>query len=184
MLEKPSRAVLDTSTLIPVWSRLLLADLAATRPVRYVPIWCEWIIAETWRVLTVKRVRQHPTFTVADEGRLSNSANAMLTALLQVMEMVSVVPPFTAAWASASDANDLPIWNAALRSGAQFVISHNLRDFPPRNADGLCAYEGVEFITVENFVVDVLGLGLETVAVMPIPNGGRIAHRRRVGRHT
>lgn len=180
MQEKPRRAVLDTSMMVPVWSRLLMADLAAARPILYVPIWCEWIIAETWRVLTVNHVRRHPNFNGRDEARLSVSANAMLTALLQVMEMITIVPPFTAAWASASDLNDVPIWTAALRSGAQFVISHNLRDFPPRNADGLCAYEGIEFITVENFVVDVLGLDLETVAVIPIPLGGRMGHQRRI----
>jgi hypothetical protein len=180
MPEEPYRAVLDTSALVPVWSRLLLTDLAATRPSVYVPIWCEWIIAETWRVLAVKYVRRHPNFGSADEAGLSVSANAMLTALLQVMEMITVVPPFIAAWADARDVNDVPIWNAALRSGAQFVISHNVRDFPPRNADGLCMHEGIEFITVENFVGDVLDLDLAAVAVIPIPPGGRLGHQRRM----
>ena len=65
------------------------------------------------------------------------------------MTFVSVVPPFDSAWPAASDAEDLPIWSAAVRSGAQFIVSHNLHDVPPRNADGLCAYNGVEFIMVD-----------------------------------
>ncbi len=91
------RAVLDTSVLVPVWSRLLLVDLATARPARYTPIWCEWIIAETWRVLTVQRLRGQSNFSPADERRLATSANAMLTVLLQVMEFTSVVPPFDGA---------------------------------------------------------------------------------------
>ena len=139
MTEGAPRAVLDSSVLVPAWSRLILSTLAATRPVLYTPVWCEWIIAETWRVLTLQRVRRLPTMTAADERQLSASANAMLTALLQVMSFVTVVPPFEPAWAGTTDSADLPIWSAAVRSGAHFVISHNVRDFPPRNADGLIA---------------------------------------------
>jgi len=174
------RAVLDTSVLVPTWSRLLLSTLADARPILYTPVWCEWIIAETWRVLTVRRLRRLPAITIADERQLSTSANAMLTALLQVMTFESVVPPFDPAWPMASDANDLPIWSAAVRSGARFVVSHNLHDFPPRDADGLCAYDGVEFITVANFVGEILGLDIDVVTPLSIPPAGRIAHRRRV----
>jgi hypothetical protein len=39
--------VLDSSVLVPVWSRLLLSTLAAAQPIHYTAIWCEWIIAET-----------------------------------------------------------------------------------------------------------------------------------------
>lgn len=87
------RAVLDTSVLVPVWSRLLLAELAGP-PAVYTPIWCEWIIAETWRVLAVQQVRRRPAFGPADERQLAVRSNAMLTALLRVMTFVSVVPPF------------------------------------------------------------------------------------------
>jgi hypothetical protein len=45
-------AVLDSSVLVPTWSRFVLQRLAATSPQRHVPVWSEWIIAETWRVLT------------------------------------------------------------------------------------------------------------------------------------
>ena len=180
MMSAPPRAVLDSSVLVPVWSRLLLSTLAATQSGIYTPVWCEWIIAETWRVLAVQRLRRLSVVTPANERQLSASANAMLTALLQVMTFVSVVPPFDPAWPEASDAADLPIWSAAVRSGAQFIVSHNLHDFPPRDADGLCAYDGIEFVTAASFVIDVLGLDLDIVAPLPIPPTGRIAHQRRV----
>jgi hypothetical protein len=95
------------------------------------------------------------------------------------MELVSVVPPFMSAWPSA-DEGDLPIWTAAVLSGAGFVVSHNVRDFPPRDADGVCAYRGIEFITTENFVVEVLSLDLDAVAPIPVPPTGRLVHPRRL----
>jgi hypothetical protein len=103
----------------------------------------------------------------------------MLRALLQVMTFVSVVPPFDAAWAGIADVDDLPIWSAAVRAGAEFIVSHNLRDFPPRDAHGICAFGGIEFITVENLVREVLGLDPEAIAPIPIPMSGHIAHQRR-----
>ena len=182
MIERsPPRAVLDSSVLVSRWSRLLLSNLAAARPTLYAPVWCEWIIAETWRVLATQRLRQLSPFTAADERQLSRSANEMLRALLQVMTFVTVVPPFLDAW-SGGDPNDLPIWTAAVQSGASFVVSHNLRDFPPRDAEGRCAYAGIEFITTENFVADVLGLDVEALAPVPIPATGRPAHTRHLPR--
>lgn len=178
-MEAPPRAVLDSSVLVPAWSRLMLATLAAARPVLYTPVWCEWIIAETWRVLTMQRLRQLGAVTAADERQLTTSANTMLTALLQVLTFVSVVPPFDPAWAGFGDADDLPIWSAAVRSGARFIVSHNVQDFPPRDVSGICTYAGIEFITTENFVTEILALDLEEVAPQPLPAGGRIAHLRR-----
>jgi hypothetical protein len=45
-------AVTDSSVLVPVWSRYVLQRLAAGPAPPYRPVWSEWIIAETWRVLT------------------------------------------------------------------------------------------------------------------------------------
>ena len=67
MTDAPPRAVLDSSVLVPAWSRILLSTLAATWPVSYTPIWCEWIIAETRRVLTMQRLRRLTRVTAADE---------------------------------------------------------------------------------------------------------------------
>ncbi len=50
-------AVLDTSVLVPRWSRLTLQALAYGPNPRYQPVWSEWIIGETWRVLTDRLAR-------------------------------------------------------------------------------------------------------------------------------
>jgi hypothetical protein len=44
------------SVLVPRWSRITLQQLSSAPNPLYQHAWSEWIIAETWRVLTRKRV--------------------------------------------------------------------------------------------------------------------------------
>lgn len=73
------RAVLDTSVLVPAWSRIVLQQLAAAIPSRFEPVWLEWIIAETWRTLTWRACGAGATW-----WQVSASANRMLRYLLPV----------------------------------------------------------------------------------------------------
>jgi hypothetical protein len=175
----PVRAVLDASVLVARWSRLVLSVAAKGSVRRFQPIWSEWIIAETWRVLAVRWLRQQPAPARDDEAALTRAANAMLLALLPVMELVSVAPPFEAAWPQLRDRYDRPVWAVARRAAAHFVISHNLSDFPPRDQDGLCRHAGVEYITAENFLRDVLLLDPEHVLLSRLPDV-RVYHQRRL----
>ncbi len=72
-------AVLDTSVLVAVWSRIALQNIADRPAPPYRPVWSEWIIAETWRILTW-RWSQHGLAW----DNLSVSANAMLRYLVKV----------------------------------------------------------------------------------------------------
>ena len=60
----PPVAVLDTSVLVPAWSRVTLQLLASGAAPRYQPVWSEWIIAETWRVLTDRLVPPDRRFSL------------------------------------------------------------------------------------------------------------------------
>src|SRR5262249_27809636 len=71
-------AVLDSSVLVPLWSRLVLQRLAAPPRPRYEPVWSEWVIAEVWRVLTWRWLIDRGP---ADEAALARAANRMMRRL-------------------------------------------------------------------------------------------------------
>jgi PIN domain len=121
------RAVLDSSVLVSRWSRLVLQRLASASPPLFEPLWSEWIIAETWRVLPWRACKAG-----ASEVEVSQKANQMLQHLLPVMHPVALQryegpPP----WPSLADPDDEPIWATAVVGEARFVVSDNTTDFPP-----------------------------------------------------
>ena len=68
-------AVLDTSVLVPRWSRLTLQALAHGPNRRYQTVWSEWIIGETWCVLTDRLARSG-----VPQGVIAVRANEMMPA--------------------------------------------------------------------------------------------------------
>jgi hypothetical protein len=125
-------AVLDSSALVPRWARVRLQQLASEPGAAYTPFWSEWIIAETWRVLTERWFRRQPSGDVPDLARLRRDANEMMRYLLRVMRLVTLRGYSGAEpWPGLADANDRPIWQTAVVAGAQYVVSQNTRHFPP-----------------------------------------------------
>ena len=150
-------AVLDSSVLVPVWSRLTLQQLAAGGAPAYQPVWSEWIIAETWRTLALQwltQAGQPPGFAWPS---LTRSANEMLRFLLPVMRLVTLKEyAGPDPWPGLTDRNDVPIWQTAVISQANYVISQNTRDFPPL-VQGRHQFGGIEYLTAIEFIEDVLG---------------------------
>ena len=102
--------------------------LAAPPRPRFQPAWSEWIIAETWRVLTCRWFAENGR---ENEEALARAANRMLRRLLRVMRMASIrdfVGP--GPWPGLKDEDDVPIWATAVAAGARYVVSHNIADFP------------------------------------------------------
>jgi hypothetical protein len=190
------RAVLDTSVLVPAWSRLVLQQLASADPPRFEPVWSEWIIAETWRTLAWRACGAGATWRQVSEG-----ANRMLRYLLPVMHTVrlreivgAVATPWPPAWAGLTDADDEPIWATAVLARAAYVVSENTRHFPPLveaspsappgRADAAPGarhvYDGVEYLTAIEFVEDVLGEDAAAIFGAPLPP--RLVRSRRADR--
>ena len=171
-------AVLDSSVLVSVWSRIALQNVAAEPEAPFVPAWSEWIIAERWRVLTQKWIVRHGRANVPDVGRLEQAANDMLRYLIPVMKLVSL-RDFTgpAPWPELTDLNDAPIWQTAVVAGAQYVVSQNIHDFPPL-VGGRHLYGGIEYVTPVEFMEDVLGLSAVAVHGGPLPAGALLRSRR------
>jgi len=125
-------AVLDSSVLVPVWSRLILQRLAGRAIPPYAPVWSEWIIAETWRTLALLWVTRRRPQASLDGPGLTRQANQMLRYLLPVMRFVSLrdyagLEP----WHELTDPDDAPVWQTAVLAKANYVVSHNTRHFPP-----------------------------------------------------
>lgn len=181
------RAVLDSSVLIPSWSRFVLQRLAATTERRYQPVWSEWIIAETWYVLADRAARD-------DIARVATSVRAkrMLRYFLSVMDLVSVANvPEISGRSPLRDPDDAEIWATAVLGQARYVISHNTNDFPPlvqatvlrdgqRYSEHRHAHDGVEFLTAIEFIEDVLGEDVAAILGRLMPERGVIRSRRAI----
>lgn len=93
----------------------------------------------------------------------------MLDRLLPVMRFVSLrgyagPPP----WPGLTDPDDAPIWQTAVLADAQYVVSQNVRDFPPL-VRGRHIYRGVEYLTAIEFIEDALGRNATAVYDAPLP---------------
>ncbi len=175
----PVVAVLDSSVLIPRWSRLVLQRLAAPPHFRYAPAWSEWIIAETWRVLAWRWLTRAAHTDEAEWHSFTQAANAMLRYLLPVMTLVSLrgyAGP--SPWPELRDEEDVPIWQTAVVAGAQYVVSDNTTDFPPL-VQGRHVYSGIEYLTAIEFVEDVLGADATAVYGAALPPDGLLRSHRR-----
>ena len=175
----PPVAVLDSSVLVPLWSRVVLQQLAARPDRPFVPAWSEWIIAETWRVLAWRWLTRAARTDEAEWHSLTQAANAMLRYLLPVMTLVSLrgyAGP--APWPELRDEEDVPIWQTAVVARAQYVVSHNATDFPPL-VQGRHVYGGIEYLTAIEFVEDVLGADAAVVYGAPLPPGALLRSCRR-----
>ncbi len=151
------RAVLDTSSLYSDRLRRQLQEVAATG--LYTGLWSPWIIAELNRVLTWRwiRTRMPGDLSVAAERACSDAANAMMAALHLTFEVVTPRPPYPPTWSALLDANDYPIWAAAVEGRAEYVVSENTRHYPPRGRDGRHSYDGITYLSAEAFLTLLLG---------------------------
>ncbi len=179
-----ARAVLDASVLVSRWSRLLLQELASGGAPSFAPVWSEWTIAETWRVLAWRACQRGARWP-----EVSRTANLMLRYLLPVMHTVRLrefVGP--SAWPQLMDVDDEPLWAAAILGPAAYVVSDNTRHFPPlvdvTGVDGAPeqrhVYEGVEYLTAIEFIEDVLGADATTILGADLPTV-LVRSRRRTG---
>ena len=63
-------------------------------------------------------------------------------------------------------------------AGAQYVVSHNLADFPPL-VHGRHVYRGIEYLTAIEFVADVLGEDAAVIYGAPLAQAALTRSSRR-----
>jgi hypothetical protein len=89
------------------------------------------------------------------------AATAMMEILLATFELVNPRPPYPETWDTLADVQDVPIWAAAVEGRAQYVVSNNRRDSPPRQEDGRHIYQGVEYLSGTDFLNRLTDVWLE-----------------------
>lgn len=139
------RVLCDTSVLIPPRSRKILVGAAANGFIR--PYWSPWILAEFHRVLTWNWMKNEK----GSESNCSIQSKKMMRIMLPYFRSVDPRPPYDDGQDVISDPDDLPVWAAAKKLRADYLISNNTKDFPPRDINDRYIYQGIEWITADNF---------------------------------
>lgn len=105
----------------------------------------------------------------------------MMRFLLPAMATVPLAGRFNQppAWPGHPDPNDVPIWQTAKLADARYVVSHDLRSFPPRDG-GWYVYNGIEYLTAIEFIEQVLRASVADVLGVPPPPAGLVRSGRRV----
>lgn len=173
-------AVVDTSVLV---SRRHVAPIIEAAHDGYVvPVWSPCIISEAVRVLTWRWLRSQPrepralggdvSLTRQLEAACSRDAKVWFGVMTEVFRVVEDRPPDERVWAAeVRDPDDLPIWNAAVRSSADFIVTSNLRDGPPVDTYGRQTFDGVTFVGPEDFAAVLVHWGALVSTGAP-PDGG------------
>jgi PIN domain len=132
-----------------------LTPIVLTAEAGYVvPLWSPCIIAETSRLhaqLWMKR-RGVPR-TNADRRVFSEQAHRWFAYVSRAFQVVEDAPPPAAMWTMPPpDPYDVPIWTAAVRARAHFVVTSNLKDGPPSDSDGVRAHAGIMYVHPDPFL--------------------------------
>lgn len=116
-------------------------------------VWSPCIIAEAVRYLTWRCLHgTHPSPDAAWRA-CSRLARRWFDIMTAVFHVVDDRPPSEEPWPGGPrDERDVPIWNAAMRAGADFVVTENLRDGPPPNEQGIQEHRGIRYIHPDDFI--------------------------------
>lgn len=166
------RAVVDSCVFA---KRRWIGPIALAAQAGYlVPLWSPCIIAETSRLLTWLWMQRHPgPLDTAARRAYSEYGHRWFDALSPVFSVVEDQPPPEPMWADPRDTHDAPIWTAAVRGRALYVVTENLKDGPPVDVDGLRTHAGITYIHPDDFV-PLVDLWAELVAARQVPIRDRL----------
>jgi hypothetical protein len=168
--------------LIPHWSRTALVALAKATPPQLIPVWSTAIVAETWRILTLRAIAANqPSTTIS---RAAHGLWLLLDPICKIADASRL--PEGAVPSPLRDPHDRHLWCAALNAGARYIVSHNTRDFPPpltiTGTDGQTVtrhqYAGVEFLTAIEFIEGIAGADAATLCGRTLPAKAIIRSQR------
>lgn len=112
-------------------------------------------IAYEWGTVYIRLVQKRYSAnpTPAEKRSISEAGHRYVRELSASLQLVEAGPPDEEMWSNPPpDEWDIHLWNAARRGQARFVVTENLRDGPPPNADGIRAFRDVVWIHPDQFV--------------------------------
>jgi hypothetical protein len=153
VVDRAPRAVVD-ACVYPKMQRWLIPLTRAAQDGQAELLWSPSIIMETNRVLTwLWLERNGGDFSDQAWRRCSEQAHRMFAHLTTAFTVVEDRPPDEPLWGVVPpDQWDVAPWNAAVRGQADFVVTENLKDGPPRNARGVRRHQGVTYIHPDDFL--------------------------------
>jgi predicted nucleic acid-binding protein len=134
------RAVIDTSALIGP-ARHQLVFLASQG--YYTIVWSPFLISEVTRIRTELAIK-HGQERAAYRDRINRLVDA-ITGLADVVDHTRLEDGNYTDWLRDSD--DAPVLATALVGGAQWIVSHNTKHFPPSGS-----FAGIRFTTPDVFL--------------------------------
>lgn len=169
VLGRPPQAVVDACVFghLNEWVKPLV-DAARSGDVEL--IWSPVIIAETNRLLTWRWLQRHGGDLSPQSWRAcAADAKRFLREVHPAFSIVDDRPPNELLWADRPrDEWDIPLWNAAVRSRADFVVTDNLADGPPPDSDGVRRHDGIVFVHPNDFL-EMLAAAAERHAAEDLP---------------
>ncbi len=149
----PLAAIID-SCIFPNTRRWLIPIIELAEDGYVLPFWSPTILAESHRLLTWLWLRRHEGDLSAAAWRsCSTAARFMFTETSRVFRVVDDRPPTETLWTeNPADEWDVHLWTSAVRAPAQFIVTSNLEDGPPRGSDGIQEYRGIYWIHPDSFL--------------------------------
>lgn len=147
-----TRVVVDANVF--AHTRWMRAIVQSARAGHITLLWSPAIITEASRVRLWVRIRR-------SDGNLNNAwkceafdeAHRWFEIMTAVFHVVEDRPPHEPQWTeSPSDLHDRPIWTAAVRSNAHFVVTENLKDGPPEDKDGHRVWGKTVYVHPDQFL--------------------------------
>ncbi len=134
------------------------------------PIWSPLITSEVGRVYTwIWLKRNGGQLSDAARGKCSQDSKRLFGLCTEVFRVVDDCPPPEPLWTdSPTDEWDIPIWTAAKRARAQFIVTSNVKDGPPKGPNGLQQFEGIYFLDPDRFL-DFLEFYVDRMISSDIP---------------
>jgi hypothetical protein len=117
-------------------------------------MWSPSIIAEANRILIWLWIKRHQQeLTDTNWHLISRDAHRMFSRLTQVFRVVDDRPPPEESWSEQPpDEWDIPLWTAAVRGRADFIVTENLRDGPSPDSSGVRHFRGVVYLHPDQFI--------------------------------